>query len=384
MRISHAALNRIVEGKMASDSKYKKDLERKKRPVLANGRALSDTELTDMLRSCGISFDRERLDQESRRFLSAENLARSWTEEEEFPDGVRYPEDWVWICLTVLWERWFPDHPNLEMLDDKIQEGYRWLEKKDEVRACEVWLKAWEDYLALAHGAGVKTIRDFDDLFGGTQSIFNWVQDLETELHNAGLEDKRFFEKRIVMCSTYLDKHAAENELIAQNMRRALAESYFELGQPEKGEEHYKKWLADDPKWGWGWIGWSDNYGLFCRAERRDGEKAVRILREALRVDGVRDRKQILERLEDVYKDTGKGDEANVIRREIRLLDSNSDRNDRAAPALTSGHNALDFSMVEPEANPILLRSEKKVGRNEPCPCRSGKKFKKCCGANLK
>ena len=26
--------------------------------------------------------------------------------------------------------------------------------------------------------------------------------------------------------------------------------------------------------------------------------------------------------------------------------------------------------------------SEKKVGRNEPCPCGSGKKFKSCCGRN--
>ena len=24
----------------------------------------------------------------------------------------------------------------------------------------------------------------------------------------------------------------------------------------------------------------------------------------------------------------------------------------------------------------------KKVGRNDPCPCGSGKKFKKCCGVN--
>ncbi|MBQ7721705.1 MAG: SEC-C domain-containing protein, partial [Kiritimatiellae bacterium] len=23
----------------------------------------------------------------------------------------------------------------------------------------------------------------------------------------------------------------------------------------------------------------------------------------------------------------------------------------------------------------------KKVGRNDPCPCGSGKKFKKCCGS---
>jgi uncharacterized protein len=27
------------------------------------------------------------------------------------------------------------------------------------------------------------------------------------------------------------------------------------------------------------------------------------------------------------------------------------------------------------------LRAEPKVGRNDPCPCGSGKKFKKCCGA---
>ncbi|MHC4705009.1 MAG: SEC-C metal-binding domain-containing protein [Planctomycetota bacterium] len=24
-----------------------------------------------------------------------------------------------------------------------------------------------------------------------------------------------------------------------------------------------------------------------------------------------------------------------------------------------------------------------KVGRNEPCPCGSGKKYKKCCGKNV-
>jgi preprotein translocase subunit SecA len=28
------------------------------------------------------------------------------------------------------------------------------------------------------------------------------------------------------------------------------------------------------------------------------------------------------------------------------------------------------------------VRREKKVGRNEPCPCGSGKKYKKCCGRN--
>ncbi|MDR3001125.1 MAG: YchJ family protein [Fibromonadaceae bacterium] len=32
--------------------------------------------------------------------------------------------------------------------------------------------------------------------------------------------------------------------------------------------------------------------------------------------------------------------------------------------------------MVKPET----VRKEQTVGRNDPCPCNSGKKFKKCCG----
>lgn len=29
-----------------------------------------------------------------------------------------------------------------------------------------------------------------------------------------------------------------------------------------------------------------------------------------------------------------------------------------------------------------IIRKEKKIGRNDPCPCGSGKKYKKCCGRN--
>lgn len=30
-----------------------------------------------------------------------------------------------------------------------------------------------------------------------------------------------------------------------------------------------------------------------------------------------------------------------------------------------------------------VVRKERKVGRNEPCPCGSGKKYKKCCGKDV-
>ncbi|MBQ6892711.1 MAG: SEC-C domain-containing protein [Clostridia bacterium] len=29
----------------------------------------------------------------------------------------------------------------------------------------------------------------------------------------------------------------------------------------------------------------------------------------------------------------------------------------------------------------VPVRKTEKVGRNDPCPCGSGKKYKKCCGA---
>jgi uncharacterized protein YecA (UPF0149 family) len=29
-----------------------------------------------------------------------------------------------------------------------------------------------------------------------------------------------------------------------------------------------------------------------------------------------------------------------------------------------------------------FVRAQPKVGRNDPCPCGSGSKFKKCCGRN--
>ena len=37
----------------------------------------------------------------------------------------------------------------------------------------------------------------------------------------------------------------------------------------------------------------------------------------------------------------------------------------------------IDGTLVKPEP---FVRETPKIGRNEPCPCGSGKKYKKCCG----
>lgn len=40
------------------------------------------------------------------------------------------------------------------------------------------------------------------------------------------------------------------------------------------------------------------------------------------------------------------------------------------------GHHHHHAQAVQP-----YVREQAKVGRNDPCPCGSTKKFKKCCGA---
>jgi len=41
-----------------------------------------------------------------------------------------------------------------------------------------------------------------------------------------------------------------------------------------------------------------------------------------------------------------------------------------------------DITDLERLLNPPLPTTAQKIGRNDPCPCGSGKKYKKCCGAS--
>jgi len=43
--------------------------------------------------------------------------------------------------------------------------------------------------------------------------------------------------------------------------------------------------------------------------------------------------------------------------------------------------HALPNSKLNPAVSSPIRRAPTKTGRNEPCPCGSGKKYKKCCGA---
>ncbi|MBN1347578.1 MAG: SEC-C domain-containing protein [Phycisphaerae bacterium] len=55
--------------------------------------------------------------------------------------------------------------------------------------------------------------------------------------------------------------------------------------------------------------------------------------------------------------------------------------------AVNVGFSQADVEGLGPQgeaSRPQTIRREQpKVGRNDPCPCGSGKKFKKCCGKGV-
>jgi hypothetical protein len=79
---------------------------------------MSDDDLLAKLRGLGVDAAREKLAELCDGALSAEQVVS-----ERF--GLHdWDADWAWICLTELWQRWWPEKACLEFLDDKVQGGY--------------------------------------------------------------------------------------------------------------------------------------------------------------------------------------------------------------------------------------------------------------------
>jgi hypothetical protein len=360
MDLSFIAIDRIAESQAAMDKAYRAALKRKGKTPLSEAHALSDAELLARLENFDITLDRDSFQSLTTTFLSAEDIHRHLLRNyRQKPGQKELNLDWVWLSLTLLWERWFPDQPSFEKFNDRMQEGYR-LQDQDEAAASDCWLKVWSDFLVLLTKSGLQSIGEFDDRFRGTQCTFNWIQDLEMLLGNTALAHPEYHNHRIRFCEEFLERFPGEDALITRNMRQALAESTWRKGDRTGGEAFFEGWLKEDPQWGWGWIGWSDLHHFPCFGTNPDLNKAEAILERGLAVANVRDRDSLLERLADLYEETGRADKAASLRK-----------------------SEVEASGVEPIGNYQAApehAAKRKVGRNEPCPCGSGEKFKRCCG----
>ena len=259
---------------------------------------LQTNKIIRKLRGFGVDFKRSQFLEDVKRFYSACELADHWMG--NYPiTAVGFDEDFIWMAAIVLWRRLAPDVVNSEQLDEMMQRGYDLKEERKVKECCTLWLEIWK-HLKKRFTSDMHSINDAERVFSGMEYLFNWCQSLEMELGSAGVGDADFFRKRIEYCRDFYRMFPDTDSSIIANMKRAEAESYFYLGEKEKGDVAFKRLIEEFPESAWGYIGWGDMYCLF-RGEKlpRDYDKAAKIYRMGLD-KATSDKDVILDRLRDL------------------------------------------------------------------------------------
>ena len=69
-----------------------------------------------------------------------------------------------------------------------------------------------------------------------------------------------------------------------------------------------------------------------------------------------------------------------LIHDEVSILGKSGITPNGAGPAANQMDTDSILQAASSSSSGTVRRDEPKVGRNDPCPCGSGKKYKKCCG----
>ena len=209
-------------------------------------------------------------------------------------------------------------------LDAEMQLGYKYLIEDDKSQTLTTWTEVWNDIVDAMKREGLKTLKAFDQIFNGHQYVTNWINDfdiflLETMSNSRSKEILERFGRARIFINEELQNYLEPKSILAiENTRRAIAESYFQMGNIEKSEEIYKDYLNEDPCWGWGWISWSDQYWLKFHGEL-DFDRGEEILLKALKIENLKDREDVEERLFILYSNSKQEDKLKALEEKYEI-----------------------------------------------------------------
>lgn len=254
--------------------------------------------------------------------------------------------------------------------------------------AAAVFLKVWpmlkayiDDNYTRETEDGLQrcTISEIDERTEFRMELFNSIMDADMALVNAGR-----YEEGVNVLKEILETFAWEGEEDA-SVRGGIGECLERSGKKEEADRWFEDWLSERPK---------DpscvNYYVMVLADRGDLEKAEKVLKDCL-PDGLpaEERyKEIYMRAEEFYAAKGDGEEKekfSALRKKIEESYLGEYREE------DFGDGEIRFGGIFDPENPYYIRNLKhapnvvnaaKIYPNDPCPCGSGKKYKKCCGKN--
>src|SRR2546422_542059 len=86
-----------------------------------------------------------------------------------------------------------------------------WTQTKGQAVSCDRWLEVWDGF-KLHLGPDDVRVRDVDARFHGAEYFFNWCQEFENELGNAGVHDRSYWRARVRYVNEFLAQFTAEDD----------------------------------------------------------------------------------------------------------------------------------------------------------------------------
>lgn len=254
--------------------------------------------------------------------------------------------------IRTEWDEW----------DDLAQKGYESFVDQKAEEGLGFWQAAWDIFQSAMEQISEKeTLYSLMELLDFEYPIDGWLQDYDMELGNAGR-----YEERIEFCQKVLELFDWQDE-DDSCFRCGIGESLFREGKTEEAYQYYENWLTDDPQNvnglnSFSWI-------LF---ENGDTQKAYEVIRKVTwGVSCYMDNSILFMRAKELAEYLGKEEESQWYQRQL-------DKFEESLKHWEMDEDEIFDEFTLPKQIPVV--KEKKIYPNDPCPCGSGKKYKKCCG----
>jgi tetratricopeptide (TPR) repeat protein len=289
-------------------------------------------------------------------------------------------EDYVWMAAVTLWERWTPDLFCVDLFVDQHlpMDAFRDDAPANREEAERHWGMAQTVMDLVAPRDGEPRIDLLDELTErSTVDVGWWLGELPFALARFGMVDQ---------AAELCRRMAAVREV--ENFLGDRAVILAEAGKREEALRQVEKNLNRFPEDTWVRIKAGDVYRALGDAAA--AEAAYRHALEMTPTDQASDdRDGAVERLICILDETGRSEDANALITSEKMRAAGwetsgdlSEREDAEPSEATHTPPSPEYAPSPSGANPgTMVRRALKVGRNDPCPCRSGKKFKRCCGA---
>jgi len=302
-------------------------------------------------------FDLEEFAAKTERYISCEDL----TEEEYYPQATfsEIDEDFIWMACEVLWQRLVPDRPAVEHVADLIDDNIEAIAEADEkgkvrriVRLSAETFELIYQHIVEESPAGYRLKNEYyEQLQEATLHDIDAFMTAHLMLLQLRGQDEKVMELGDILGQVF------EGDVFLEFKAQGL----FALRRREEGEACYKQIISRNPGYIWFPVHAGD---CFLMHGKKDFEKARDYY--ALALDAAKKLPDSTETREDLYF---------VYEKVINLAREMGEtaKADRMQGMLDS---------LRKLSKEVKLPMKGKVGRNDPCPCGSGKKYKKCCGQN--